>query len=78
MEPPIPSAFSEDDSFAYGTLIMCVYLHLTLSLLVADLLHIEMMTKNWEMTETLTHGYSSESIQRELSYEYDMTWLRSF
>ena len=26
--------------------------------------------KNWEMTETLAHGYSSESTQLELSNEY--------
>ena len=26
--------------------------------------------KPWEMTETLAHGYSSESTQQELSNEY--------
>ena len=30
----------------------------------------EMMTKGSEMAETLAHGYSSDSTQRELSYEY--------
>ena len=28
------------------------------------------MTNNWEMTETLAHGYSPESTQQELSYDY--------
>ena len=28
------------------------------------------MTKNWEMTEILAHGYSSDSTQQEISYEY--------
>ena len=30
----------------------------------------KMMQKNWKMTETLAHGYSSESAQRKLSNEY--------
>ena len=30
----------------------------------------KMMQKSWKMTKTLTHGYSSESTQRELSNEY--------
>ena len=29
-----------------------------------------MMTKNWEMTETLTNGFSSHSTQHDLSSEY--------
>ena len=28
------------------------------------------MQKTWKMTETLSHGYSSERTQRELSNEY--------
>ena len=44
---------------------------LTLMLLVANL-----MTKGWEMTETLAHGYSYESTQRELSYEYPHDLVR--
>ena len=28
------------------------------------------MQKTFKMTETLTYGYSSESTQQELSYEY--------
>ena len=30
----------------------------------------KMMHKTWKMTETLVHGYSSESTQRELFNEY--------
>ena len=30
----------------------------------------KVMQKTWEMTETLTNGYSSERTQRELSNEY--------
>ena len=29
-----------------------------------------MMQKTWKMTETLAHGYSSESTQRKLFNEY--------
>ena len=29
-----------------------------------------MMQKNWKMIETMAHGYSSESIQQELSNDY--------
>ena len=39
---------------------------LTLMLLVANLA----IKKPAKMTETLAHGYSSESMERELSYEY--------
>ena len=30
----------------------------------------EMMQKTWKITETLAHGFSSESTQQELSNEY--------
>ena len=30
----------------------------------------EIMTKKWKMTEILAHGYSSDSTQQEISYEY--------
>ena len=30
----------------------------------------KMMQKIWKMTETLAHGYSSESTRGALSYEY--------
>ena len=30
----------------------------------------KMMQNPWKMTETLAHGYSSESTQQELSNEY--------
>ena len=43
---------------------------LTLMLLVANLPKYKMTQKIWKMAETLAHGYSSESTQRELSYEY--------
>ena len=45
-------------------------LSLTLMLLVANSTNTKMMQKNWKMFETLAHGYSSESIQQELSNEY--------
>ena len=41
-------------------------------LLVANLVDKKMMQKTYKMTETLAHGYSSESTQRELSYEYQL------
>ena len=46
-----------------------IYL-LTLMLLVANLNEYKMMQKSWKMTETLAHGYLSESTPRELSNEY--------
>ena len=46
---------------------------LTLSLLLSDLASKKMMQKTWKMTETLAHGYSSESTQLELSNEYQHT-----
>ena len=33
------------------------------------------MQNNWKMTETLAHGYSSESTQQELSNEYQFDWF---
>ena len=45
-------------------------IYLTIMLLVAKFGQYKMMPKNLKMTETLTHGYSFESTQRELSYEY--------
>ena len=30
----------------------------------------KIMKKNWTMTETLAHGYSSESTRQELSNQY--------
>ena len=41
---------------------------LTLMLLVANFT--KLMQKSWEMTETLTYEYSSESTQWEISNEY--------
>ena len=39
-------------------------------LLVANFGQYKMILKTWKTTETLAHRYSSESIQRELSNEY--------
>ena len=39
-------------------------------LLVANFGQYKMMQKSWNMIETLAHGYSYESTQRELSNEY--------
>ena len=39
-------------------------------LLVADFVEYKMMQKKLKVTETMAHGYSSESTQRELSNEY--------
>ena len=39
-------------------------------LVIADLANTKLCKKNWEMTETLGHGYSSESIQQEPYNEY--------
>ena len=43
---------------------------LTLMLLVAYLANTKLCKKNEKMTETLALGYSSESTQQKLSYEY--------
>ena len=43
---------------------------LTCMLLVANLANTKWYKKPEKMTETLAHGYSSESAQRELSNEY--------
>ena len=40
---------------------------LTLMLLLANSANTKMMQKNWNVTETLAHWYSSEGSQRELS-----------
>ena len=37
-----------------------------------------MKQKSWNMTETLAHGYSSESIQWELSNEYQWQGFKIF
>ena len=36
-----------------------------------------MMQKSWQITETLAHGYSSDSTRRKLSNEYldDLVWM---
>ena len=39
-------------------------------LLVANLVNRKWCKKPWQKTETLAHGYSSESTQQELSNEY--------
>ena len=39
-------------------------------LLVANLAKTKLCKKHEKFTETLAHGYSSESAQRELSHEY--------
>ena len=46
-------------------------------LLVANLVKYKMMQKNWKLSETLAHGYSSESSQWELSneYQHDRAWM---
>ena len=46
-------------------------LSLTLMLLVANLADTKCFKIPLKMTETLAHGYSSESTQRELSNEYE-------
>ena len=38
----------------------------------------KMVQKPWNMTETLTYGYSSESTQRELSNEYQQDSVSMF
>ena len=38
----------------------------------------KMMQKNFEMTETLAYGYSSESTPRELSNEYQNDRVYTF
>ena len=50
---------------------------LTLMLLVAKSANTKMMQKNWKITETLAHGYLSESAQQELSNGYQVS-LRVF
>ena len=45
-------------------------LYYTLMLLVANFTKYKMMQRTWKMIETLAHGHSSESTQRELSNEY--------
>ena len=37
-----------------------------------------MMKKTWKMTETLAHGYSSESPQQKLSNEYQDDRVQMF
>ena len=44
--------------------------NLTLMLLVANLANTKLCRKHKKITETLAHGYSSESTMRELSNEY--------
>ena len=50
---------------------------LTLMMLMGNLANTKWCKKSKKMTETLTHGYSSESTQRELSYKYqqDRFWM---
>ena len=43
---------------------------LILMLLVANLANTKIMQKSWKITKTLANGYSSGSIHRELSNEY--------
>ena len=43
---------------------------LTIMLLVANMANTKWCKKTEKMTETLAHGYSSESTQQELSNEY--------
>ena len=48
-----------------------------LSPYAADGWPIQHDAKTWKMTETLAHGYSSESTQRDLSneYQHDRVWM---
>ena len=43
---------------------------------MANLANTKMMQKNLKITQTLAHGYSSESIRQELSneYQHDRIW----
>ena len=59
----------EIELYNISFLILKVELHF--KLLVANVANTKLCKKNTlKMTETRVHGYSSESIQRELSNEY--------
>ena len=49
---------------------------LTLMLLVPNLTNTELCKETGKMAETLAHGYSSHSTQRELSSEYQHDRVR--